>query len=186
MTTSTTMTTLISTPTPSPSARLETPRLVLEPFGLPEHIKAWCEMDMDADIMRHIRPPSPDMANARARLAQADGGTPAIVGNWGVREKESNIIVGRALLRWLADDSSVEIGYRLNKICWGKGYASELAQRIVVHGFETLRLPAICGVYHPANLASRRVLEKCGMVDAGTTNTHGGSAKPVMRITATD
>lgn len=165
-------------------ARLETQRLVLEPFGLPEHIAAWCEMDMDADVMRHIRPPSPDIASARARLTQADEGTPAIVGNWGVREKESNTIVGRALLRWLADDSGVEIGYRLGRACWGKGYATELAQRVVAHGFEDLGLAVICGVYQTGNLASRKVLAKCGMNDAGTTSVHGGSAKPLMKITA--
>ncbi|WP_339779598.1 GNAT family N-acetyltransferase [uncultured Thalassospira sp.] len=168
------------------TVRLETPRLVLEPFGLPEHIKVWCDMDMDAEVMRHIRPPSPDMASARARLAQADTAGTQIVGNWGVREKESNIIIGRALLRWLADDRGVEIGYRLSRTCWGKGYASELAHRIVAHGFDTLNLAMICGVYQPGNRASRRVLEKCGMSDAGTTSVHGGSAKPVMAITASD
>ncbi|AUG53565.1 GNAT family N-acetyltransferase [Thalassospira marina] len=162
---------------------LETERLVLEPFGSAEHIQAWCEMDMDAEVMRHIRPPSPDLEFARKRLQDAETGGPAIVGNWGIREKAGNTIVGRGLLRWLADESAVEIGYRLSRASWGKGYATELALAIVDYSFATLSLPAICGVYQQGNIGSRKVLEKCGMVDAGTTSTHGNSAKPMMMIT---
>ena len=164
-------------------AHLETNRLVLEPFGTPEHIQAWCEMDMDADVMRHIRPPSPTMEFARQRLHDAQTGGPAIVGNWGIREKTSHAIIGRGLLRWLADESAVEIGYRLSRQSWGKGYATELALAIVDYGFATLNLPAICGIYQDDNQGSRRVLEKCGMINAGTTAIHGGSAKPIMIVT---
>ncbi len=162
---------------------LETERLVLEPFGSAEHIQAWCEMDMDADIMRHIRPPSPTMELARKRLQDADTNGPAIVGNWGIREKAGNAVIGRALLRWLPDDSAVEIGYRLSRASWGKGYATELALAVVHYGFATLNLPAICGVYQAGNHGSRQVLEKCGLIDAGTTDVHGGTAKPVMMLT---
>ncbi|WP_073956096.1 GNAT family N-acetyltransferase [Thalassospira sp. TSL5-1] len=165
------------------TARLETNHLILEPFGMPEHIQAWCEMDMDAEVMRHIRPPSPNMEFARKRLQNAQTDSPAIVGNWGIREKAGNQVVGRGLLRWLPDESAVEIGYRLSRASWGKGYATELARAIIHYGFASLNLPAICGVYQPGNHGSRRVLEKCGLIDAGITNVHGGTAKPVMMLT---
>jgi ribosomal-protein-alanine N-acetyltransferase len=46
---------------------------------------------------------------------------------------------------------------------WGKGYATEAAWACTEYGFHRLNLQRIVGRALPGNLASIKVLEKCGM-----------------------
>jgi RimJ/RimL family protein N-acetyltransferase len=57
----------------------------------------------------------------------------------------------------------VELGWRLAAKHWGHGYATEAARAALAFGFETLRLAEIVSFTVPANLRSRRVMEKLGM-----------------------
>ncbi|MGH9781994.1 MAG: GNAT family N-acetyltransferase [Candidatus Acidiferrales bacterium] len=58
---------------------------------------------------------------------------------------------------------TVEIGWRLARAHWGKGLATEGAQAAVRYAFDTLRLKEIVSITVPANIRSRRVMEKIGM-----------------------
>jgi len=58
---------------------------------------------------------------------------------------------------------AVEIGWRLAHRHWGKGLATEGAQAVMRHAFETLKLPEVVAIAVPANVRSRRVMEKIGM-----------------------
>jgi RimJ/RimL family protein N-acetyltransferase len=57
----------------------------------------------------------------------------------------------------------VEIGWRLAFEHWGRGYATDAARAAVDFGFEKLRLGQIVSFTVPANLRSRRVMERLGM-----------------------
>ena len=57
----------------------------------------------------------------------------------------------------------VEIGWRLAAEYWGRGLATEGAREIVRYAFDTLELDAIVSMTVPANVRSRRVMEKLGM-----------------------
>jgi len=61
----------------------------------------------------------------------------------------------------------IEVGYHLARAFWGRGYATEAARACVRFGFEQLNLERIVAVVQPANVASRRVLEKCGLTYTG-------------------
>jgi len=58
----------------------------------------------------------------------------------------------------------VEILWRLVPQYWNQGYATEAARAALQFGFERLNLPEIVALTVPANAASRRVMEKIGMV----------------------
>jgi len=58
----------------------------------------------------------------------------------------------------------VEIGWRLSAEYWGRGYATEGAAAAKRVGFETLKLKEIVALTVPANIRSRHVMEKIGMV----------------------
>jgi ribosomal-protein-alanine N-acetyltransferase len=58
---------------------------------------------------------------------------------------------------------AMEIGWRLARAHWGKGLATEGARAVVQHAFGALRLKEIVAITVPANLRSRRVMEKLGM-----------------------
>jgi RimJ/RimL family protein N-acetyltransferase len=57
----------------------------------------------------------------------------------------------------------VELGWRLATHCWGQGLATEGARAIVHDGFTALGLDEAVSFTVPANLRSRRVMEKLGM-----------------------
>lgn len=57
----------------------------------------------------------------------------------------------------------VEIGWRLSADHWGHGLATEAARQIVSYASEQLRLQALVSFTVPANIRSRRVMEKLGM-----------------------
>ena len=60
----------------------------------------------------------------------------------------------------------VEIGWRLAHEHWGQGYASEAARVALAFGFTALKLDQIVSFTVPANLRSRRVMERLGMTRA--------------------
>jgi ribosomal-protein-alanine N-acetyltransferase len=55
------------------------------------------------------------------------------------------------------------VAYLLSKRVWSHGYATEAARAAIQFGFETAGLQQIIGLVHPDNVASIRVLEKCGL-----------------------
>jgi RimJ/RimL family protein N-acetyltransferase len=59
---------------------------------------------------------------------------------------------------------AVEIGWRLAFEHWGRGLATEGANAVLHHAFETLGLASIVSFTVPQNQRSRRVMEKLGMV----------------------
>ena len=58
---------------------------------------------------------------------------------------------------------AVEIGWRLARAQWGRGYATEAAREALRVGFEDLRLDEIVSFTVPANVRSRAVMERIGM-----------------------
>ena len=57
----------------------------------------------------------------------------------------------------------VEVGWRLASACWGRGYATEGARAALAFGFARLGLAEIVSFTVPANVRSRRVMERLGM-----------------------
>jgi RimJ/RimL family protein N-acetyltransferase len=57
----------------------------------------------------------------------------------------------------------VEIGWRIAGEHWNRGYATEAARAALRAGFEVFQLREIVSFTVPANLPSRRVMEKIGM-----------------------
>jgi RimJ/RimL family protein N-acetyltransferase len=58
---------------------------------------------------------------------------------------------------------AVEIGWRLQRPLWGRGYASEAARLALDYGFGTLGLKEIVAFTAVANQRSRAVMERLGM-----------------------
>ena len=64
----------------------------------------------------------------------------------------------------------IEIGWRLYPDHWNHGYATEGALAALAFGFSSLRLAEIVSFTVPANVRSRRVMEKLGMSHSGGDN----------------
>ena len=58
---------------------------------------------------------------------------------------------------------AVEIGWRLTPEVWNQGLATEGARAVLRFALEKLLLPEVVAFTVPANLPSRRIMEKLGM-----------------------
>ncbi len=55
---------------------------------------------------------------------------------------------------------AVEVGWRLDPVVWGRGYATEGASAALDEAFTTLGLPEVCSICQSDNRASVRVAER--------------------------
>jgi ribosomal-protein-alanine N-acetyltransferase len=85
-------------------------------------------------------------------------------GNWAVTIHDDDAIIGWAGLQYLPETDETEVGYLLDKACWGKGYATEATRASLDFGFTNFDFPEIIALVHPDNLASLRVATKCGLM----------------------
>lgn len=84
----------------------------------------------------------------------------------------SDTLCGGAGLRIEPDHRRAELGYWIGVPYWGNGYATEAAEAMVKHGFETLGLHRIFASHVTNNPASARVLKKIGMRYEGRHRGH--------------
>jgi RimJ/RimL family protein N-acetyltransferase len=75
-------------------------------------------------------------------------------------EAECIGFVGIQRLPFLPKD---EIGWRLARPFWGRGYATEAAQAALRDAFERLELDEVVSITVPANVRSTRVMERIGL-----------------------
>jgi len=66
----------------------------------------------------------------------------------------------------------VEIGWRLSKTCWGKGYATEAAKKVLNFAFTNLNLNEVVSFTTLSNNRSKAVMQKIGMSDSNQNFMH--------------
>lgn len=144
---------------------LRTERLRLAPRVLAD-LTANLEMDLDAEVTRYVGGPVEDAAAHEAYLkSRVSTVCPPGLGCWSLREKRE----AAPFLGWVVlaphelVPGEIEIGWRLRREAWGRGFATEAARSLLAYGLEELGLAEIVADIHPENLASIRVAEKIGM-----------------------
>lgn len=132
----------------------------------------------DPETMRSIGStgrPSPDVAATRRTLERLiEHDRRHGFGLWAVDERDGEPLVGIAGLLLLGGDGpEVEAAYLVRRDRWGRGYATEALRAVlgVAHG--ALRLARVVALAYPENDASRRVMEKAGMVADGSVAAYG-------------
>lgn len=147
---------------------IRTRRLTLRPFTV-QDIDPLFQILQQPDILRYFppqpRPPTPPPRTAAERLiaGQLEDWEKNGYGWWGVELKDKPGLVGWCGLGYLPDSDETEVAYLLSQEIWGQGLATEGAQASLAFGFERFQFPFIIGLTHPGNIASQRVLEKCGL-----------------------
>jgi len=88
-------------------------------------------------------------------------------GLWAIERTDDGALIGFTGLYRPSFEAhftpAVEVGWRLAREAWGAGYATEAARASLRFGFETVGLDEIVSFTVPANLRSRRVMERLGM-----------------------
>ena len=147
---------------------LETERLVLRQFT-ENDVDNLVELDSDPEVMRFItggRPTSRQEIENEVlpRFLDYYERLPGY-GFWAAVEKSTGRFVGWFHFRPAqgAHPDEIELGYRLRKSAWAKGYASEGSRALVDKGFAEFGVQRVVASTMVVNVASRRVMEKAGL-----------------------
>lgn len=155
--------------------QLETPRLILRQWQ-DRDIEPFAAMNADPEVMRYFpqrlsRLKSDAMLKRCCELIEQRGW-----GFWAVEHKQTGELVGMVGLHQLQDEFSfspcVEVGWRLTRQHWGRGYATEAANESLRFAFEQLQLASVVSFTSVVNQPSQRVMQRLGMTDTGENFAH--------------
>ncbi|HEX7902313.1 MAG TPA: GNAT family N-acetyltransferase [Chitinophagaceae bacterium] len=127
-------------------------------------------LNLDPEVTRYTHDPIHTIENAAEVLEKTILPQYALYnhGRWAVHLKNDLSFIGWCGLKYRPELNEIDLGYRFIQAHWGKGYATEAAIACINYGFEKLNLARIVGRAEPGNIASVKVLEKCGMKFIGT------------------
>ncbi|MEO1060957.1 MAG: GNAT family N-acetyltransferase [Actinomycetota bacterium] len=153
-------------------APLRTDRLVIRPLE-PDDVAALHARCNDPEVARYEtwELPAPIERAERIVHGSIELGGPHD-GEWwaaAVVEAASGAFVGDVATRLTFGGRSAEIGYTLDPSHWGRGYATEATEALVGHLVDDLGVLRVSASLHPDNVASARVLERCGFRYEGRT-----------------
>ncbi|POX40879.1 GNAT family N-acetyltransferase [Streptomyces sp. Ru73] len=138
---------------------LETERLLLRAFTRAD-LDDLRELHADSEVMRFL-----DSGHPEPELLVTEYADPGSFGYWAAAEKAGGGFLGwfefRPVRAGRRDE--VELGYRLRRSAWGKGYATEGALALLHEGFTAWGVRRVVATTMAVNTASRRVMEKCGL-----------------------
>jgi RimJ/RimL family protein N-acetyltransferase len=85
-------------------------------------------------------------------------------GYWAAVEKSTGGLIGWFHLRPEHEPPhELEVGYRLKRSAWGKGYATEGTRALISKAFDELGADRVVATADEPNVRSWRVMEKAGM-----------------------
>jgi RimJ/RimL family protein N-acetyltransferase len=125
-------------------------------------------INADPDVMEHFpkvltRRESDEMIDRIETGFEQHG-----IGLWAVEVRATGRLAGFTGLWPIEFDAhftpATEVGWRLAKDTWGKGYAPEAAAAALADGFGRLGLAEVVSMTSTTNLKSQRVMQKLGMV----------------------
>jgi RimJ/RimL family protein N-acetyltransferase len=147
---------------------LETPRIILREFTASD-IDNLVDLDSDPEVTLYInggKPTSSEYVTEKVmpRIMQYYKDLDR-QGIWAAIERSTGDFMGWFHLRPNRENGAeIELGYRLKQKYWGQGIATEGSTALLEMGFEELDIDIIVAMADPANKASRRVMEKVGLL----------------------
>ncbi|WP_339611148.1 GNAT family N-acetyltransferase, partial [uncultured Planktosalinus sp.] len=156
---------------------LETERTFLREFSQ-EDAGDFYEMNNDPEVIKYTGDPPFSNIHAASEFIKSYNTYSVFgYGRWAVCDKFTNEFLGFCGLKFHPKENLVEIGYRLKRKYWGKGYATESTIAVIKYGFKKFNFNAIYGFVENLNTASYNVLIKCGLELLFKTKHDGKSVR---------
>lgn len=148
------------------SLTLSTPRFILRPFHTTD-LETFLAYRSDPQVAEYQGWPMPytrEMAvEFVTEMSAAQENTPGEWYQMAVAGRETGEMIGDVAYYLFKNDTrQAEIGITLAGAYQGKGYASEIIERLLAYLFEELRLHRVRAGVDPANIPSWKVLERLG------------------------
>ena len=159
--------------------------LAVELWTDPEVVRYICDVPTEAEVRQ-------EMPDAIKRGGNGE------IGIWCITDRETGEKLGSTYLLPMPTeeddvdynlivmgkmpDTDIEVGYFLKRSAWGQGYATEVCRRMLQFAFQQTSLKEVVASVHEKNIASKNVLEKCGLLYQGQTKAWGMDG-PIFKIT---
>lgn len=141
----------------------QTPRLIIREF-LPEELETYLHHFTDEEVCLYLPKRTTDERINIFQTALANYAISKLTGIWGMFDKETGEFIGSCLLRpFNGDDKVLEVGYSMDKKCWGQGIGTEMVEAMITHSFADADIDEVVAVTVLENIASQRVLKKAGL-----------------------
>ena len=155
---------------------IETARLRLRPFEDAD-VSEWTRLIYaDADVTRYLPGTNATPYERTQRMYHhfTEHWPRHGFGEWAVTDRESGAFLGQCGLNHIDDIDETEVDYALAKHAWGRGLATEAAERLVRIAFDERGFDRLFALVFPENAASARVLQKLGFVPHDRVARFGG------------
>jgi RimJ/RimL family protein N-acetyltransferase len=158
---------------------LTTPRLTIRQFT-EDDVDNLVNLNSDPEVMRFLGRSAP-------REVLRDEVIPFYLGvyqrydrlgHWAAESASDGEFLGWFHFRPdpFGDITNVDLGYRLRRAAWNRGYATEGSRALITMGFTDLGVQRVYAHAMALNTASRHVMEKCGLTLVSTTAYAGPDA----------
>jgi [ribosomal protein S5]-alanine N-acetyltransferase len=146
----------------------ETKRFILREI-LPTDVDGMYKLDSDPEVHRYLGN-KPITSKEKIfevinyiRQQYIDNG----IGRWAIIDKNTNDFIGWTGLKFVTDTTNkhknyYDLGYRLRRIYWGKGIATETAYASLDYAFDNLNIEKVYASADCENMGSNKILRKIG------------------------
>lgn len=126
------------------------------------------ELDSDIEVLKYIHvQPAENLEEIRTKIAQVEQQYQENgLGRLAIIRKSDEAFLGWAGLKYeteIREFPYYDIGYRLLRKFWRKGYGIQAAKLSLEYGFNDLKLDKICAAADVENIGSNKILNQIGM-----------------------
>ena len=146
-------------------AEIKTERLVMRGWRESD-LAPWAAMNADPEVRQYVGPLLTFEQAAAWALNFQDDLDRYGFGFWALEVRASGEFIGFTGLGTVGGEmpvTGIEIGWRLARPAWGRGYATEAALAAMDYGFGVMGRPEIVAVTMARNLRSQAVMRRIGM-----------------------
>lgn len=143
---------------------LETPRLILRAL-VPSDAEAMFRNHSDPRLVKHLgRDADATIEPTLKRLEMVFDAIRTHTGiRWGIVRRDEPTLMGTVgFWKWNKAHFYAETGYEIHPDYWNQGYMTEALRATLRFGFEHMDLHRVEANIDPANIGSRRTVEKAG------------------------
>ncbi|MFG1813206.1 GNAT family N-acetyltransferase [Kribbella sp. NPDC049174] len=144
---------------------METERLRLRRFTAAD-AGLLTELDSDPEVMRFLtgQPTARDEVESVVlpEILRVYDEHPGL-GTFAAEQKSDGVFIGWFGLQPTGDPQTVDVGYRLNRTAWGKGYATEGTKALIDKAFGELGMARVIADTMAVNHRSRAVMRRSGL-----------------------
>jgi ribosomal-protein-alanine N-acetyltransferase len=151
--------------------KIETQRLILRQFKEEDAADMFNNWASDDEVTRYVSWPTHSNIEVSKKLLAMwiDEYSSQENYNWAIELKENGSVVGSiGLLNIDNNIENCEIGYCISRALWNKGITTEAFSAVINFTLNELGFERITGRHNVDNVASGRVMEKCGLKYEGT------------------